>query len=129
MGQAEITRRAADVRRFNRFYTKQIGVLTDNYLKSPFTLPQARVVYELAHHEQTTATELGSELGMDAGYLSRILRDLKKGGWVDKQPSKTDGRQVVLRLTDRGQQAFAAINASSQNDFEAMLNKLSEPDH
>ncbi|MCL4487596.1 MAG: bifunctional helix-turn-helix transcriptional regulator/GNAT family N-acetyltransferase [Chloroflexi bacterium] len=121
-----IAERAADVRRFNRFYTKQIGILTDSYLKSPFSLPQARVVYELAHHGQTTATELGSELDLDAGYLSRILRDLQKGGWVGKQPSKTDGRRTVLRLTDKGQQAFASINAASQRDIEAMLNKLSE---
>ncbi len=123
-----IAQRAADVRRFNRFYTKQIGLLTDSYLQSPFSLPTARVVYELAHHEQTTAAELGRELDLDAGYLSRILRDLKRGGWIDKRPSKTDGRQVVLRLTDKGQQAFAAINASSQNDIEAMLNRLSEED-
>ncbi len=126
MDREDVAARAAEVRRFNRFYTKQIGVLTDHYLRSPFTLPQARVVYELAHQEQTTATQLGGELGMDAGYLSRILRDLQKGGWVHRQPSKTDGRQVVLRLTNKGEQAFAGINATSQKDIEAMLNKLSE---
>lgn len=128
MAQTDMSQRVAIVRRFNRFYTKQIGVLTDAYLQSPFSVTEARVVYELAHHEQSTATELGAELGLDAGHLSRILRDLKKRKLLDKQPSATDGRQSVLRLTEKGQGAFATINTRSHSDIEAMLNKLSAED-
>src|SRR5512135_429384 len=128
MAQANLTRRVAAVRRFNRFYTRQIGVLTDQYLDSPFSLTPARVLYELAHHEQTTATVLSGELGLDAGYLSRILRDFKKRGLVAKQPSATDGRQSLLRLTEKGRNAFAAINARSAGDIGAMLDRLSGED-
>lgn len=113
------------VRRFNRFYTKQIGVLTDGYLSTPFSLTEARVIYELAHQETTTATELGNELGLDAGYLSRILRNFTKQGLIDKQPSPNDGRQSLVRLTEQGQAAFATLNARSHADFEIMLGKLS----
>ena len=112
------------VRGFNRFYTQRIGVLTEEYLKSPFTLTEARVIYELAHREETTATGLHRELSLDAGYLSRILRGLKKRGLIDKQASETDRRQNVLRLTAQGQQAFAFLNSHSKNDIEAMLNKM-----
>ncbi len=112
------------VRGFNRFYTQRIGVLTEEYLKSPFTLTEARVIYELAHREETTATGLRRELSLDAGYLSRILRGLKKRGLIDKQASETDRRQNVLRLTAQGQQAFAFLNSHSKNDIEAMLNKM-----
>src|SRR5436190_18977779 len=86
------------IRHFNRFYTRQIGVLEEGLLQSPYTLTEARIIYELAHHEQTTAAELASELKLDAGYLSRILRDFAKRGLIDKQPSETDGRQTVLSL-------------------------------
>lgn len=112
------------VRRFNRFYTRHIGVLTDGYLDTPFSLTEARVIYELAHLETTTATELSNELGLDAGYLSRILRNFKKQGLVAKQTSPTDGRQSILRLTDQGQAAFATLNARSHADFEIMLGAL-----
>src|SRR5688572_6742778 len=101
----EIQERTEAVRRFNRFYTKKIGVLRQGLLDSPFTLTEARVIYELAHCDQTTATELGRELDLDAGYLSRILRSFLKRGLIHKQPSKTDGRQSLLSLTDEGQAA------------------------
>ena len=114
MATPAISQRVEAVRHFNRFYTKQIGVVTEQYLKSPFSVTEARVIYELAHHEQTTATELGNELGLDAGQLSRILRDFKKCGLIDKQPSETDGRQSILRLTEKGQDEFAMLNARSQ---------------
>ncbi len=120
--------RAESVRRFNRFYTQQIGVLHEGLLRSPFSLTEARVIYELAHHEKTTATELANELNLDAGYLSRILRSFKKRGLMDKQPSKTDGRQSILGLTHEGQQEFAVLNARSHNEIEAMLNELSVED-
>lgn len=113
-----------EVRRFNRFYTQQIGVLHEGLLKSPFSLTEARVIYELAQHEETTATQLGQELGLDAGYLSRILRNFKKQGLIDKQPSTTDGRQMMLRLTAQGQEAFAMLNVRSRYEIEAMLIEL-----
>jgi len=128
MAENDIYQRVEAVRRFNRFYTKQIGVLHEGLLRSPFPLTEARVIYELAHHEQTTATELGNELGLDAGHLSRILRDLKKRSLIDKQPSQTDGRQSILQLTKKGQDAFALLNARSHGGIEAMLNKLPTED-
>jgi len=116
--------RVAAVRRFNRLYTRQIGVLHEHLLQSPFSLAEARVIYELAHHEQTTATALGDELGLDAGYLSRILRSFQKRRLISKQPSKTDGRQMLLSLTQTGQQAFAQLNARSRDQIGAMLSML-----
>ncbi|VEP11735.1 MarR family transcriptional regulator [Hyella patelloides LEGE 07179] len=113
------------VRRFNRFYTQQIGVLHEGLLKSPFSLTEARVIYELAHHEKTTATKIAKELSLDAGYLSRILCNFKKRGLIDKQPSEIDGRQSVLVLTEQGQDSFNMLNACSQKEIEEILNKLS----
>lgn len=128
MAENDIYQHVESIRRFNRFYTKRIGVLHEGLLKSPFSLTEARVIYELAHHEKVTATELGNELGLDAGYLSRILRDFQRRRLIDKQPSKTDGRQFILNLTESGQEAFATLNARSHNEIEAMLNELS-PDN
>ena len=116
------------MRRFNRFYTKQIGVLHERLLRSPFSLTEARVIYELAHHEKITATELCNELGLDAGYLSRILRHFKKRALIHKQLSQTDGRQNLLSLTERGQEAFATLNARSHNEIGAMVSDLSAAD-
>jgi DNA-binding MarR family transcriptional regulator/N-acetylglutamate synthase-like GNAT family acetyltransferase len=128
MAKTDLSQRIEAVRRFNRFYTQQIGVLQEGLLRSPFSLTEARVIYELAHHEKTTATELGNELSLDAGYLSRILSGFKKRGLIDKQPSKSDGRQSILWLTEQGQDAFAMLNARSHNEIEAMLNELSTED-
>ena len=126
MATTDISQRVAAVRRFNRFYTKQIGLLHEKLLRSPFSLTEARVIYELAHREKTTATELVNELGLDAGYLSRILSSFKKRGLISKMPSAADGRQSLLSLTEKGQEAFAKINAASHNEIEAMLRQLSE---
>jgi DNA-binding MarR family transcriptional regulator/N-acetylglutamate synthase-like GNAT family acetyltransferase len=126
MTPPNLDRRVEAVRRFNRFYTRQIGVLREGFLGSPFPLTQARVIYELAHHEETTATELCRELGLDAGYLSRILRGFQRHGLIQKKSSETDGRRNLLWLTDRGQKAFAQLNANSHAEIEATLNALSE---
>jgi DNA-binding MarR family transcriptional regulator/N-acetylglutamate synthase-like GNAT family acetyltransferase len=128
MARNALPPRVEAVRRFNRFYTKQIGVLPEKLLRSPFSLAEARVIYELAHREKTTATELAGELGLDGGYLSRILRDFSKRGLIGKKPSPADGRQTLLWLTKTGQEAFAAINARSRNQIEALLNGLSPAD-
>lgn len=118
----------AVVREFNRFYTQRIGVLTEAYLESPFSLTEARVVYELAHHDAATATDLCRELGLDAGYLSRILRGFKKRGLIETQPSETDRRQSLLKLTVPGRQAFAFLDSHSQNEIEAVLNRMRTED-
>jgi DNA-binding MarR family transcriptional regulator/N-acetylglutamate synthase-like GNAT family acetyltransferase len=117
--------RVAGVRRFNRFYTRQIGVLQEHVLRSPFSLTEARVIYEVAHHEETTATELSQELSLDTGYLSRTLSSFQKRGLIRKTPSRTDGRQSVLSLTERGREAFAKLNAASRHEISAMLGALS----
>src|SRR5437764_5254111 len=92
MSDSSLARRAAAVRQFNRFYTCQIGLLAGHYLDSPFSLTEARVVYELAQHETTTAAGLVRELDLDPGYLSRILRRFQRRGLLSKQPSAADGR-------------------------------------
>jgi DNA-binding MarR family transcriptional regulator/GNAT superfamily N-acetyltransferase len=116
------------VRRFNRFYTKQIGVLQRGWLGSPFSLPEARVLYELANHDQPAATDVANELGLDAGYLSRMLRSLVHRGFVRRTRSAADGRRAHLSLTRRGQAAFARLNQQTHEDVAAMLRTLSAAD-
>ncbi|MFG1691737.1 GNAT family N-acetyltransferase [Gemmatimonadota bacterium] len=124
MDDTGFLQRVEAVRRFNRFYTRQIGVLKEGLLDSPFSLTEARVIYEFAHHERTTATHIGEELGLDAGYLSRILRRFQKRGLVEKRPSESDGRQSILSLTEEGQGAFAKLNTASRSELAAMLSEL-----
>ena len=118
--------RVAAVRRFNRFYTKRIGVLHEGLLRSPFSLTEARVLYELAEREGVTATELGRELGLDAGYLSRILRRFGERGLIRRTPSQADGRQHHLWLTERGRAAFLPLDEASRAEVGGMLAALSE---
>jgi len=124
VAESDFDQRVAAVRRFNRFYTKQIGVLHEGLLRSPFSLTEARVLYELAHREKPTATELGKELGLDAGYLSRILRGFGTRGLVARKSLATDGRQSLLWLTRKGRGAFATIDARSRDEIGAMLSEL-----
>ena len=116
--------RVQAVRRFNRFYTKQIGVLQNGWLGSAFSLAEARVLYELAHHKEPTATDLGDELGLDAGYLSRMLRSLEQRGVVRRTRSSADGRRAHLSLTRTGRAAFARLNQRTQDDVAARLRRL-----
>src|SRR5919112_657106 len=125
MSGDEFERRVRDVRHFNRFWTRQIGVLREGYLESPFSLTEVRVLYELAHREETTASELGEELGLDAGYLSRILRGYEEHGLIHKRPSEVDGRRRLLWLTERGREAFALLDARSRSEIGAMLDDMS----
>jgi DNA-binding MarR family transcriptional regulator/GNAT superfamily N-acetyltransferase len=115
----------AAVRRFNRFYTRQIGVLQEHLLRTPFSLTEGRVLYELAHRERTTATELIEQLGLDPGYLSRILRGFEKRGLVAKEPSFTDGRRHLLALTAQGRDEFAKLDAATAAEIGTMLDRLS----
>ncbi len=122
------TERIEHVRRFNRFYTKRIGVLEEGLLSSAFSLAEARVLYELAQHERTTATHLASELTLDPGYLSRILANLQRRRLVRKQRGTTDARQTMLSLTEPGRQAFAKLNSVSKADIKNLLGVLEEDD-
>jgi DNA-binding MarR family transcriptional regulator/GNAT superfamily N-acetyltransferase len=128
MATRDALKRIEAVRRFTRFYTRQIGLLRDGLLDSPFGLAEARVVFELAHHEQTTATHLAGELGLDAGYMSRILQGLQRRGLLARRRSSEDGRQVSLSLTDDGQRAFSALNEASRRQIREMLCELQEND-
>ena len=121
MSESEFDRRVAAVRGFNRFYTTQIGVLHEGLLQSPFSLTEARVLYELAHRARPTATLLGKELGLDAGYLSRILRGFTQHGLVARTSSSADGRQTLLSLTRKGRRAFATLDARSRAEIGALL--------
>ena len=116
--------RVASVRRFSRFYTRKIGVLHEGLLGSPLSLTEGRVVWELAQRERTTAAELAAELGIDTGYLSRILGGFEKRGLIDRQPSERDGRQVKITLTEAGRALYASIDTSSRDAVAAMLGKL-----
>jgi DNA-binding MarR family transcriptional regulator/N-acetylglutamate synthase-like GNAT family acetyltransferase len=113
-----------EVRHFNRFYTKQIGVLQEGLLSSPFSLTEVRVLYELAHREKSTAGELCKDLGLDAGYLSRLLGSFEKRGVLRRQRSAADARQSFLSLTAKGCKVFAPLDARSDEQVAAMLGKL-----
>ncbi len=121
---APLEQRVAAVRRFNRFYTRQIGVVAEGYLDSPFSLAEARVLYELAHRDGLTAATLAAEIGLDAGYLSRILRRFEHRGFLQRARSKADGRQALLTLTARGRKAFAPVHTRSRDLIAAMLTRL-----
>jgi len=126
--EGNFDQRVAAVRRFNRLYTRQIGVLHEHLLHTSFSLAEGRVIYELANHEQTTATELREALGLDAGYLSRILRSFQQRRLIWKRPSPTDRRQTLLGLTEKGQAAFAQLNARSRDEIGVMLGQLPAPE-
>src|SRR5437660_303492 len=114
VADTEAEQRISTVRRFNRFYTKQIGLLGEGYLETPFSLTEARVLYELAHRERPSATELARELALDAGYLSRILRGFERRRLLRRTRSKADGRQSHLSLTARGRAAFAPLDVRAR---------------
>jgi DNA-binding MarR family transcriptional regulator/N-acetylglutamate synthase-like GNAT family acetyltransferase len=112
------------MRRFSRFYTRQVGVLHEGYNGSEFSLTEARIIYELAHREAATASDLAKHLGLDPGYLSRILKTFQERRLVQRQASDLDARQYLLSLTEVGQQRFAELNARSRSDMAKMLGTL-----
>jgi DNA-binding MarR family transcriptional regulator/N-acetylglutamate synthase-like GNAT family acetyltransferase len=124
MAESGLAGRIDAVRRFNRFYTRKIGVLEERLLRSPFSLAEARVVYELGQRATATASELSRELSLDAGYLSRLLGALEERGIVAKAPSPSDGRQSLLSLTVAGRQAFTALDAQSAEQIGALLGQV-----
>jgi DNA-binding MarR family transcriptional regulator/N-acetylglutamate synthase-like GNAT family acetyltransferase len=116
------------VRRFNRFYTRRIGALHERFLGAPYSLPQARVLYELGQRGAATASELGAELDLDLGYLSRLLQGLRRQGLVQGEPSREDARRVRLSLTAKGRRAFQSLDARSRDEVAGMLGRLAAPE-
>lgn len=114
----------AAVRAFNRFYTRRIGALDEGLARSEFSLTEARLLWELAHSPQLSATELGRELQLDGGYLSRLLRGLRERGLIKARSHPADGRQSLLSLTAAGRRAFAPLDQGSQAQTQAMLDRL-----
>jgi DNA-binding MarR family transcriptional regulator/GNAT superfamily N-acetyltransferase len=112
------------VRRFNRFYTRQIGVLQEHLLKSQLSLTEVRVLYELAHRENLTAVELRQELGLDRGYLSRMLQNFEKQGWIKTTTSPVDRRRIFLSLTGKGCRVFDPLDRRSSEEVAVMLARL-----
>ncbi len=125
---SQLEARVAAVRRFNRFYTQRIGVLGHGLLESPFSLTEVRVLYELAHappDAPPSARGLAADLGIDEGYLSRILRGFVQRGWVRRERSATDARKGLLSLTSSGRKAFAPLEVRSQDEVRSLLGTLS----
>jgi DNA-binding MarR family transcriptional regulator/N-acetylglutamate synthase-like GNAT family acetyltransferase len=120
--------RISAVRQFNRFYTRQIGVLRKTYLGSPYSLAEMRVLYEIANGKVLTASDIGRALDLDAGYLSRVLRNFEKQGLLNRKTSVTDARQSHLALTERGRKTFAPFERRSQQQAGHMLGTLQPAD-
>ena len=112
------------VRQFSRFYTKRIGALNEGLNRSPFSLPEARLLWEIGHRGEATATELCAALGLDAGYVSRLLRGLRRQGCVEQSQSPEDGRRMILRPTPQGEAAYRALDTTSTEDVGEWLRPL-----
>ena len=121
---ATTEQRVSAVRQFNRFYTRQIGVLQGGLHKSPYSLTEVRVMYELAHRDKPTATELGTELGLDAGYLSRILQRFRRQGLIAGAGSREDARRTHLWLTPKGRRTFTPLENATKQEVSALLARL-----
>ncbi len=117
------------VRRFNRTFTRRIGVLREGLLHSPYSLTEARILFEVAQRDDLTAAELGRALGLDAGYLSRTLAGIEGRGLLEKVRSESDGRHRLLRLTPDGAAAFALLDRRSRDEVGEMLDGLGDGDH
>jgi DNA-binding MarR family transcriptional regulator/GNAT superfamily N-acetyltransferase len=128
MSQQVSDHQISAVRAFNRFYTRKLGVLDQRLLKSPFSLSEARVLYELANRDSPAAREIGIELGLDPGYLSRIIQNFDEDGLITRKPLPSDRRQYRLCLTAKGRQAFAKVDRSSHDDVADMLAALPRGD-
>ena len=115
------------VRRFNRFYTGRIGVLPEDYLGSSHSLAEARVLFELGRRGQSSASELGRELDLDPGYLSRLLQGLKRRGLLHATRAASDARRSELTLTAKGQKSYQGLDARSRKEVGELLSRLPAP--
>jgi len=122
------TNRIDEIRSFNRFYTRSIGALREGLLHSPYSLTEARILFEIANQDNLTASVLGRILGLDSGYLSRILSKFEQQDLIKKVRSKKDARQLLLNLTKEGKKAFSVLDKRSTEEIEEMLNDLGEKD-
>jgi DNA-binding MarR family transcriptional regulator/GNAT superfamily N-acetyltransferase len=120
------TATVAAVRRFNRFYTRAIGVLDKGHLGGPYTLAESRVLYEIASAEGVTPTQIAAATGLDAGYLSRIVKRFERDGLVARQPSAQDGRSIVLRVTEAGRTVYAELHRRTIAQVEGLIAPLSD---
>lgn len=127
MGEATDDQVAA-VRAFTRFYTRVIGILEEGLLQTPYSVTEARILFELAQRQTTDLAELRQSLGVDAGYLSRILSRFETDGLITRERSAVDGRRQVLRLTDRGRDVFATLDQRSAEQVTALLDRVAEAD-
>jgi DNA-binding MarR family transcriptional regulator/GNAT superfamily N-acetyltransferase len=118
----------AVIRRFNRLLTRNLGVLREGLLHSPYSLTESRIIYEIANRDNLIAADLSKDLGLDPGYLSRILDRLEQQGLIEKVPSEADGRQRLLHLTPEGEKAFSLLDSRSREEISEMLHNLSEQD-
>jgi DNA-binding MarR family transcriptional regulator/GNAT superfamily N-acetyltransferase len=128
MADSRLDARIDAVRRFNRFYTREIGVLDDGHLQSDFSLGEVRVLYELAHATDVSATMVGKQLGLDAGYLSRMLHSFEQRGLVQRRLSAADARRSILTLTRKGRAAFAKLDARAHASMSSLLAKHAAAD-
>jgi len=128
MSQPDRDGQIAAVRAFNRFYTSKLGVLGQHLLKSPFSLSEARVLYEIANRDSPSAKEIGIELGLDPGYLSRIVQKFEQDGLILRKELPADRRQYQLGLTAKGRLAFAKLDRSSHNEVAETLAILPQGD-
>ena len=120
--------KVAAVRRFNRFYAREVGLLRKNFLDSPWSLGEMRVLFEIAHREGLTAKDIGTALDLDAAHISRLLRAFETRGLVSRTRSKTDGRESHLKLTAKGRSAFAALDKKQAEGTSTMLGRLKATD-
>jgi DNA-binding MarR family transcriptional regulator/GNAT superfamily N-acetyltransferase len=120
----DLEQRIAAVRRFSRFYTRELGLLRESLVETPYSLTESRVLYELAHRDQVTASALAADLDLDHGYLSRILRRFGEDGLIKKVRAPDDGRQSLITITAKGHKAFAPLNKGSHDQVAALLGRL-----
>ncbi len=125
---SKIESRIASVRRFNRFYTRTIGVLGDGIQRTPYSLTEARLLWELAHADQAETVELRQRLGLDPGYVSRIFARFEADGLVRLERSTVDGRRQLVSLTDAGRRVFKTLSDNAVEDMGALLDKLGDAD-
>jgi DNA-binding MarR family transcriptional regulator/GNAT superfamily N-acetyltransferase len=123
---ATLESQIATVRGFSRFYTRKLGIIEPKLLASPWTLQEARIIYEVAQHESCTATELVGTLGLDAGFLSRTLQALQRRQIVARKPSRADRRANEISLTAKGRAAFAELDRRSREEVGALLTTLDD---